>query len=62
MHAHHRKKKNFIRKIVARERICTSHEEKAAAIDDFYQNLVGTYTDRGHTINLSELGIPTQLI
>ena len=59
MHARHRKRKNFIGKIVVGEPICTSHEDKAAAIDNFYENLLGTCTVREHTINLAELGIVT---
>ena len=40
MHARHRKRKNFIGKLIAGERVCTSHEDKAAIIDDFYDNLL----------------------
>ena len=39
------------------EQICTSHEDKAAAIDDFYENLLGNCPDREYTINLNELEI-----
>jgi hypothetical protein len=51
LHAHHRKRKNFIGKIVVGDQICTSHEDKAAAIDDFYENLLGQFTARECTIN-----------
>jgi hypothetical protein len=57
LHACHRKRKNFIGRIVAGERICSSHDDKAAVIDDFYENLLGSCTDREHTINLTELDI-----
>ena len=57
LHARHQKRKNFIGKIVVGEHICTSHEDKAAAVDDFYENLLGTCLDRESTINLNELGI-----
>jgi len=57
LHARHRKRKNFIGKIVAGEQICTSHEDKAAAIDDFYENLLGSCPDREYSINLNELQI-----
>jgi hypothetical protein len=60
MHARHRKRKNFIGKLIAGERVCTSHEDKAAVIDDFYDNLLGTCTVREHTINLADLGINAQ--
>ena len=57
LHARHRKRKNFIGKIVVGEQICTSHEDKAAAIDDFYENLLGSCPDREYSINLNELQI-----
>jgi len=57
LHARHRKRKNFIGKIVAGEQFCTSHEDKAAAIDDFYENLLGNCPDKEYTINLNELQI-----
>jgi hypothetical protein len=41
LHARHRKRKNFIAKIIDGERICTSHEDKAAVIDEFFENLLG---------------------
>jgi len=59
LHARHRKRKNFIGKLTAGDRICTSHEDKAAIIDDFYENLLGTCSVREHTINLADLGINT---
>ena len=46
LHAHHQKRKNFIGNIVAGEQICASHEDKATAIDEFYENLLGNYDDR----------------
>ena len=57
LHARQRKRKNFIGKIVSGEHICTSHEDKAAVIDEFYENLLGKCDDREYTINLSELEI-----
>jgi hypothetical protein len=40
MHAQHRKRKNFIAKLKAGNRIITAHEEKAAEIFEFYSNLL----------------------
>jgi len=60
MHIRHRKRKNFIGKLIAGERVCTSHEDKAVVIDEFYENLLGTYIIREHTINLADLGINAQ--
>ena len=59
LHARHRKRRNFIGKLITGERICISHEDKAAIIDDFYEDLLGTCTVREHTINLANLGIDT---
>ena len=39
------------------EQICTSHEEKATAIDNCYEILLGNCAGREYTINLSELEI-----
>lgn len=57
-HARHRKRKNFIAKLISGDQICTSQQEKAAIIDEFYANLLGSCAAREHSINLDELGIP----
>jgi hypothetical protein len=57
-HARYRKKKNFIAKLKEGDNILTNHEEKAAAIFDFYSNLIGEDSDRSRTINLDNLDIP----
>lgn len=41
------------------DQIITKHEEKANAIFEFYSNLIGTESERGSTINLNELNIPS---
>jgi hypothetical protein len=58
MHAQHRKRKNFIAKLKAGDRIFTAHEDKAAEIFEFYSNLIGTVGDTERTINLDALNIP----
>ena len=58
MHARHRKK-NFITKLKEGDNILTTREEKAAAIFDFYSNLIGKESDRNRTINLDTLDIPS---
>lgn len=40
------------------DRILTAHNEKAAAVDQFYYNLIGQYRERNRTINLEALGVP----
>ncbi|XP_020405790.1 uncharacterized protein [Zea mays] len=41
IHARHRKRKNFVAMLVDGDRILTNHCEKAAAVDQFYTNLIG---------------------
>jgi hypothetical protein len=57
LHARHRKRKKFIAKLVLGDHICTNHEDKAQMVDQFYENLLGTSSDRENTINLNELGV-----
>jgi exonuclease III len=57
IHARHRKRKNFIAKLISGDQICTSQQEEAAVIDEFYDNLLGSCVTRERTINLEELGI-----
>jgi hypothetical protein len=52
------KRKNFIAKLISGDQICTSQQEKAVVIDEFYDNLLGSCVNRERTINLEELGIP----
>jgi hypothetical protein len=55
LHAWHRKRKNFIGKIVSDTQVCTSHDDKTKIVDEFYDNLVGKAEIREHTIDLEEL-------
>jgi hypothetical protein len=41
---------------VADGQILANHEDKARAVNDFYENLLGTNLNRDHSINLEELG------
>lgn len=45
-HARHRKRKNFISKIISEEQVLTNHEDKAAAIYQCYDQLLGTCDQR----------------
>lgn len=59
LHARHRKRKNFISKLVADDgKVLTSHEEKEQNIFEFYLNLLGDAPHREITVNLEELAIP----
>jgi hypothetical protein len=40
------------------DRILTSHNEKAAAVDQFYYNLIGQHRERDRTIDLEALVVP----
>ena len=54
--ARHRKKKNFICKLVSDDgQVLTSHEEEN--IFSFFNNLLGEALERNETINLEALGI-----
>lgn len=57
-HARYRKKKNFIANLHVGDQVITKHEEKAAAILNFYENLIGTVCARERTINLDALDCP----
>ncbi|CAD6257400.1 unnamed protein product [Miscanthus lutarioriparius] len=57
LHARHRKRKNFIGKLVSGDQIYTKHEDKARLLVEFYEGLLGTSLDRARTINLDALGI-----
>jgi hypothetical protein len=59
MHAHHRKRKNFIGMLVSDGVVYPSHEDKAKLVEDFYDSLLGTTWVREHSIDLQALGIPT---
>jgi hypothetical protein len=58
-HARYRKNKNFIPKLQEGDQIITIHDDKAAAVLDFYDNLIGTECDRERTINLDILDSPS---
>jgi hypothetical protein len=50
LHARHRKRKNFVARLVDEDQILTSHGEKAACVDQFYTNLLGNSMDRERVI------------
>jgi hypothetical protein len=54
-HARHRKRKNFISKIMTDVQVFTSHEDKADEIFRFYDSLLGTCEQRDISINLDNL-------
>jgi len=56
LQARHRKKKNFVSSLLDGDDILSSHNEKAAAVDQFFSNLIGT-VDRDRTIDLEALGL-----
>jgi hypothetical protein len=58
IHARHRKRKNFVAKLIEGDHILTEHGEKAAAVDQFYNNLIGQSGHRNRRIVLEALGLP----
>jgi hypothetical protein len=56
-HARHRKRKNFVARLVDGDHILTSHEEKTAIVDMFYSNLIRSSMDRDRVIDLEALGL-----
>jgi hypothetical protein len=59
LHARHRKRKNFVASLVDGNNILSSHIDKAAAVDQFFSNLIGTNVDRDWTNDLDALGLPS---
>lgn len=57
LHAKHRKRKKFVATLVHGDEILTSHEDKAAAVDDFFSTLIGKNQDRDQTFDLEVLGL-----
>jgi hypothetical protein len=39
--------------------VCTSHEDKARTVDEFYTNLLGSTQDREHSLDLHAIGVPS---
>jgi hypothetical protein len=54
-HTLHRKRKNFVARLVDGDHILTSHEEKTAIVDMFYSNLIRSSMDRDRVIDLEAL-------
>jgi hypothetical protein len=59
LHSHHRKRKNFIAKLISEDQICTSHENKAQVIDAYCEEVLCSNLYGEQTINLNELGVPS---
>jgi hypothetical protein len=57
LHAKHRKRKNFIATLVDGDDILTSHRDKAAIVDGFFSNLIGSCWEREQTVDLEALGL-----
>ena len=55
--ARYRKRKNFISKLVSEDQVLTSHNDKAVAVFEFYNKLLGTSEQRDISINLDNLGL-----
>jgi hypothetical protein len=53
----YRKKKNLVSKLTVGNQVLTAHNDKAAAVDQFYLDLLGASRDRNLSINLETLEI-----
>lgn len=51
-HARYRKRKNFVAKLKADDRMITDQDEKKEVVWDFYNKLLGTAAQRDFTLNL----------
>jgi hypothetical protein len=58
LHSHHHKRKNLIAKLVSEDQVYTKHEDKTQLVDLYYEQVMGTSTNREQSINLNELGVP----
>jgi len=54
-HQQARYRKNFIPKLQVGNQVVVSQEEKQKAVDDFYENILGSAEVRDYTLNLDEL-------
>jgi hypothetical protein len=59
LHASHRRRKNFIGHLAIDNVRVKEHVDKAEAVDCFFDNLLGSTTDRPFTLDLEYLGLPT---
>ena len=61
LQAWHRKRKNFIGKLVAGYQVFTGHEDKERVIFDFYNGVLGSTMNNEVTVNLDELDIASHI-
>jgi hypothetical protein len=59
LHARHRRRKNFVAKLVDGDQVLTGHDDKASLVHQFYSNLMGTCLDRDRNTNLEAIGMPS---
>jgi hypothetical protein len=59
LHASHRRWKNFIGHLLVDDVRVVEHVDKAEAVDSFFDNLLGSTTDRSFSLDLEYLGLPS---
>jgi hypothetical protein len=59
LHASHRRRKNFIEHLVVDNVRVTEHNEKAEAVDSFFDNLLGGMDERPFSLDLDYPGLPS---
>lgn len=57
--ARHRRRKNCITRLRRGDRIAYSHDEKSGLLYHYFTEILGTATDRTHSLNFSAIGVPT---
>jgi hypothetical protein len=59
LHASHRRRKNFIGHLIVDDVRITEHADNAEAVDSFYDDLIGSASDRRFSLDLEYIGVPT---
>ena len=54
-----RRRKNFIAHLKVHNVIVSKHEDNALAVDDFFENILGSVSERGYSLDLDFLRLPS---
>ncbi|KAM0833253.1 hypothetical protein ACQ4PT_064373 [Festuca glaucescens] len=60
VYASGKRQKNFVAHLKVNDVLISEHADKAFAVDEFYDQMLGVAPDRRHTVDLDYLGLPTQ--
>ena len=59
IYASGRRRKNFVAHLKVDDVLVSEHKAKARVVDDFFENLLGSSPERGFSVDLDFLGLPT---